>query len=288
MQNTTKMNLFEQIVMAVNEELGISSLVSKTAKNIVSMIGKDAMKNGTLTGQKSGTIKGVNVFGETIEIYYTVYCVDSSNVKLVRPRWTGAFNADLKRLTTSVIYLTDKNEFIDLDGTTQHELEHMYQSSLHGKSLISKTGTRKIYNAAKKLMNSSDYFEQIVGYSVYYANKFEQNAYANTVYRMLMNSGTLSPMDYIKETGMYKNIKIIEEQLGRDTQYFVQSVENICVSNFGRHYNWWKNLTKKMISKFLNQIGKAIAKYEKDREGELIDPNVVMNKLPQFTKEEDE
>ena len=43
-----------------------------------------------------------------------------------------------------------------------------------------------------------------------------------------------------------------------------------------------------MISKFLNQIGKAIAKYEKDREGELIDPNVVMNKLPQFTKEEDE
>ena len=282
------MNLFEQIVMAVNEELGISSLVSKTAKNIVSMIGKDAMKNGTLTGQKRGTINRVNVFGETIEICYTVYCVDSANVHLVRPRWTGAFNSELKRLTTSVIYLTDKNEFIDLDGTTQHELEHMYQSSLHGKSLISKTGTRKIYNAAKKLMNSSDYFEQIVGYSVYYANKFEQNAYANTVYRMLMNSGTLSPMDCIKETGMYKNIKIIEEQLGRDTKYFVQSVENICVSNFGRHYNWWKNLTKKMISSFLTQIGKAIAKYEKDREGELVDPNVVISELPQFTKEEDE
>lgn len=282
------MNLFEQIVMAVNEELGISSLVSKTAKNIVSMIGKDAMKNGTLPGQKSGAIKGVNVFGETIEIYYTVYCVDSANVRLVRPRWTGAFNQELKRLTTSVVYVTDKNEFIDLDGTTQHELEHMYQTSLHGKSLIGKKSTRKIYNAAKNLMNSSDYFEQIVGYSVYYANKFEQNAYANTVYRMLMNSGTLSPMEYIKETGMYKNIKIIEEQLGRDTQYFVQSVENICVSNFGHHYNWWKNLTKKMISRFLNQIGRAIVKYEKDREGELVDPNVVINKLPQFTKEEDE
>lgn len=282
------MNLFEQIVMAVNEELGISSLVITTAKNIVSMIAKDASKNGSLTGQKTGKINGVNIFGETIEICYTIYCVTSENAKLVRPKWTGGYNSELKRLTTSVLYLTDKNEFIDLDGTTQHELEHMYQTSLSGKSLINRAGTRKIYVAAKKLMNSGDYFEQIVGYSVYYANKFEQNAYANTIYRMLMDNGVLNPMDYIKETGMYKNIKIIEEQLGRDTKYFVQSVENICVSNFGRHYNWWKNLTKKMISSFLTQIGKAIAKYEKDREGELVDPNVVISELPQFTKEEDE
>jgi len=283
------MDLFEQIVQAVNEELGISDLVTKTANNIFSMIAKDKKGKPLIGNKKTGSIKGVNLFGKAIDINYKLYFVDTNEeAKSLPIKWSGGYDDDNKALNTTVVYVRDENRYIDYGGTLQHEIEHAYQTSKHGKNLLTKTSSKKIYNAAHRLTNSRDYFEQVVGYSVYYANKFERDAHENSYYRVIMDNPSEDPFEIIKGTSVYKNLMIINNQLNNDTPYFIQSVENICMTNFGKHFNWWKNLTKRMINDYLTKIGKVIVKAKKDRDGELVDPNTVISQPPQFIKEENE
>ncbi len=53
----------------------------------------------------------------------------------------------------------------------------------------------------------------------------------------------------------------------------ISQLKNACQKNFNRHYNWWVNIAKKVVSAYTNKIGKIIAKAEKDMEGDLIDHN---------------
>lgn len=282
------MELFEEITMMVNEELGISNLVTQTTNNIINMIAQKSGKILSVGYNKSGCINGVNIFGKKIDIYYTVYFVKTINdVNSIKCTWSGGYNDEHNRLTTSIVYIEDENRFVDYMGTTQHELEHIYQTVMNKKNLISAPKTKKIYIAAKELMKSSDFFEQVVGYSIYYANKFEGDGYANSFYKMISDNPQKNPMDIIKETTMFKNIKIINDVIEQNKPYAIQAIENISVAKFGKHFNWWKNLTKRIISNYYTKIGKVIAKIEKERQGELVDPNMAITKLPQFMKEED-
>lgn len=282
------MNLFEEIVMAVNEELGISNLVTETANNIISMIAQKSGRKLASGNHKSGSIGGVNIFGKKIDVYYTVYYVKSINdVQSIKCTWAGGFNDDLNRLQTTIVYLEDEDRYIDYTGATQHEVEHIYQTAKNKKNLIAAPKTKKIYVAAKNLMSSSDFFEQVVGYSVYYANKFEGDGYANTYYRMISDDASRPPMEIVQETTVFKNLKIIENIVERDTPYARQAIENVCTDKFGKHFNWWRNLTKRMISNYFTKIGKVIAKVEKERQGGLVDPNMVITQPPKFIKDDE-
>lgn len=282
------MNLFEQIVMAVNEELGISNLVTETANNIISMIVQKSGRKLASGDYKSGSIGGVNIFGKKIDVYYTVYYVKSINdVRSIKCTWPGGFNDDLNRLQTTIVYVEDEDRYIDYTGTTQHEVEHIYQTAKNKKNLIAAPKTKKIYVAAKNLMSSRDFFEQVVGYSVYYANKFEGDGYANTYYKMISDDSSRPPMEIVQETTVFKNLKIIENVVERDTPYARQAIENVCMDKFGKHFNWWRNLAKRMLSNYFTKIGKVIAKVEKERQGELVDPNKAITHPPKFIKDDE-
>lgn len=281
------MELFEQIVQAVNEELGISDLVSQTTDNLISMVDKRIAKNSE--GQQQGEIKGVSLFGVKVDVQYTVFVVKTAkDAESVKCLWPGRYSEFHKVLIITLVYIMDEDRFVDFAGTAQHELEHVYQSEIIKKSLISAPKTKKIYKAATNLMKRGGYNEQIVGYSVYYANKFERDAYENSLYRTIMDNPTQDPLEVVKRTTLYNNLRIINNQLENITPYLTQLIENICMDNFGKHFNWWKNLTKKMISNYLTKIGKVIAKAEKDRAGGLVDPNIGIKELPKFKNEEDE
>ena len=283
------MELFEEIVMAVNEELGISDLVTQTSNNIISMIAQKSGRKLSAGNQKSGSINGVNIFGKKIDIYYTVFFVKSiDDVNTINCIWSGGYNDDLNRLTTTIVYVEDENRYVDYTGTTQHELEHIYQTVKAKKNLLSVPKTTKIYVAAKNLMRSKDFFEQVVGYSVYYANKFERDGYANTYYRMILDDPKRPPIEIIKETSVFKNLKIINDVIDRNTPYAIQAIENICMGRFGKHFNWWKNLSKRTISNYFTKVGKVIAKIEKERQGGLVDTNKTITPLPQFIKEDND
>ena len=282
------MELFEEIVMAVNEELGISDVVTNTTNEIISLISKDGKKKPLFKNKKNGEIKGFNLFGKKILIKYALYFVDSiDDIKKLKIAWSGSYNDTTRTLETTVVYCKKENKYIDYVGSTQHEVEHAYQTSKTRKSLVSKNSTGKMYMKAKSLMRTNEYAKQVVGYTIYYACKFEKDAYENSVYKMISDNWEKDPIEILKGTTIYQNLKIISNQANMVSPGWEQTIENICVKEFGRHFKWWQNLAKKTVSGYMRKFGKMIAKVEKDRGADrLTGPNSVITEMPRFIEEE--
>ena len=267
------MELFEEIVQLVKEELGISEIVKNTTNNIMSVTLKDKKGKPLFKNKRSGIIENFNLFGKSTRIEYDVYFVrDKSEINSLGLFNLGSYNGKTNTLKVTLVFVRNENRYTDLEGTLQHEVEHAYQESRSGKSLITPKNT-DTYIKANRLMQSNDDYEKLVGCTLYLANKFEKDGKINGLYKEIMDNWGKAPIDVVKETAIYKNISAIKQYIDNEIPSIEGEIENVCQKNFNRHYNWWKNIAKKTVSAYTNKIGKIIAKAEKDREGDLIDYN---------------
>ena len=263
------MELFEEIARLVKEELGISDTVTMTVKDIMSAIMKNKKGKPLFKNKRTGLVKDFDLFGKKTDILYDIYFIrDKSEIDSLGLTDLGSYNDYSNVLKTTLVFVRDENRYIDLDGTLQHEVEHAYQISRSGKPLITPKSA-DIYVKAERLMDSYDMFEKVVGWTLYLANKFEKDGKMNGLYQTIMDNWGKAPLDVVKETHIYQTVSTIKTYI--DYEEGKERIESICQKNFNRHYNWWNNLAKKMVSAYMNKIGKIVAKVEKDREGELID-----------------
>lgn len=255
-------NLITEIKKSINEELGISRMVTTETNELISNIVKNAKDKLKHNNIKNGTFD-TTVFGVPLTVEYQIlYMNDISDVSSFNVVNPGFSNINF--LSTTICYIKKQNQYIDYDGTTQHELEHVYQELMSGRNFSSKEKSKNIYITAVKLAKSTDVFEKIVGYVVYYANKFEKDAFMHEIYRQLMDNWQIDPFETIKKSVVYRNVNVIDNIINNLTDYQLQKIEEIISFNFNKQFNWWLNIAKKVVKAYTNKVGKVIVKAQND------------------------
>lgn len=280
------MELFEKITRLVKEELGISELVKIETQKLIDKIVTDSNKMSFQVF--SGKFKTL-LFGKIIDIIYQIKIVNNeSELKLLKIPNAGSVSVDNSVLKTTIVYMADKQQYFDYNGTTEHEVKHVFQLANSGKKFLAKNKTQSMYKTALMLTDMDDYYEQVVGWTIYYACKFERDAFVSALYRRIIDNWSETPIEVIKQTNLYKNLKIISDEADRETTTSAQRIDDVCEKYFGKHYKWWKNTAKQTVSGYLTKIGKVLAKVEKDRDGELTTPDKIITGYPKFNKEDKE
>ena len=204
------MELFEEITQLVKEELGISETVKDVTNSIMSAIIKAKNGKPLFKNKISGTIKDFGLFGKSTTIEYDIYYVrDRSEINSLGLFNLGSHNNKTNTLKTTLVFVRNENRYIDLDGTLQHEVEHAYQESRSGKPLITPKNSN-VYVKADRLMQSSNRYEKLVGWTLYLANRFEKDGKMNGLYKEIMDNWGKAPIDVVKESNIYQNISAIK------------------------------------------------------------------------------
>jgi len=260
------MTLFEEITQEINEELGISQLVTNTTNILINNIVKNS-KSIPNNSIKQGCLKQYNLFGEKYDVFYTLYFFNTIKEKEEFSYIDAGNTTNNKEIHVIICYIKEINKYIDYKGSTQHELEHTYQIIKSGKYLLTPQNITT-YTKAKNLITigitNNNLFEALVGFTVYYNNRFEKDGYANDIYRQIIDNKFKNPIDIVKKTDTFNNILIIEKYLNNDSIYVKQVIDNIVSNTFGKHYKWWYNMAKNVVKNYKTKIGKIIVKAQKD------------------------
>lgn len=267
------MELINEIKQIVKEELGISEEVKKHVSEIFKQIiwearlrGK-AEKPNVKTGefqyfvQKDDSVDGLAGINVIYKVIYLDSILDLDNDEYMGSSdFLGPNNFNL---FTTVIYDRSKNKYIDFEGTLQHEFEHIFQQMHAGKPALHKDSTRLIYNKANALINNpSTNAEKIVGYAVYYNTKFEKDAYANDLYKTIMDNPKDNPYEIVKNNIVYRNVEVIKRSvLERDNR---KAFEPIVADTFGKTYKWFLRITEHMVDAYMKKVGKVLVKAMED------------------------
>ena len=260
-------NLLTEIKEKLYEELGVADVVSTASSNLLSEIIKHSK---TVPSEKYGFKHGeFNYLFEnnTINVFYDLYYVSTyDDIVYSTPSNRGSsnkINNNVYGLKVTIVYVRDINQYIDFNGNLQHELEHIYQMIKSGKHLLSKRDSHIFYEKANILKGFSDIYCQIVGTVVYYACKFEKDAFVNAIYRQIMNNPNVNPYETLQSTITYKNINVIKKYV-LDSEILKDKYANIVKKNFGKNYQWFYNLANKVVKTYINKIGKVYAKAYND------------------------
>lgn len=267
------MGLIKEIKQVVNEELGISQEVKEHVDNIFKLIINDAKSKVKYPGLlisypyvKTGKlIYNIQYFRLLeITVYYKILYLkdlqEFNNTDYVAgEQWVDENHLILQ---TTIIYDKSKNKYIDYEGSLQHEFEHVFQEIKSGKQILSNQTSKKIYTTAVTLIDSGKKFESLVGYVVYYANRFERDAFVNDTYKIIMGNESENPYSVLKNTITYKNIKAIKYAvIDNDNR---QKIEPIVKSYFNKSYNWFYNMAVKTVKEYTNKMGKMMVKVIND------------------------
>ena len=265
------MDLLTEIKNTVNEEYGISDVVNLETRKIINTIKSYKPKNSkqTINGFPSseGKISDYNFLNSKIDLYFRIYYIkDNNQIELINDINPGYTNFDENTqkyyLTTTVI--CNKGNFIDYNGTTEHEVDHLFKIKKTGKMPLIKPTSKDIYQKARNLIIKNDFYSQIVGYVIYYNNKFEKDAFASEIYRIIMDNPHSEPFETVEKNVTFKNIKIINTFIENITTENINEIENILLNNFNKHFRWWHNMAKNVVKMYITKIGKVIAKAQKD------------------------
>jgi len=255
-------NLITEIKKVINEELGISRTVVKETNMLIANIVKNAKEQNKQNNIKKGIFRTF-VFSFPIEVEYQIfYLNDSTDIKKLNLVNPGNFKNNY--LTTTLCYLRNQNRYVDYNGTTQHEIEHLFQEMKSSKDLLNNDKSKKMYNTATKLAKSTDAFEKIVGYVIYYNNKFEKDAFINEIYKQIMDNWQIDPFETVKNTIVYKNINTIDKVTNTLTPNQKEKINEILNTTFNKTFNWWYNMAKNVVKTYTNKIGKTIIKAQND------------------------
>ena len=262
------MELLKEIKRLVKEELGISDEVKEHVSKIFKDIITDAKIRGknekpnVKTGQFVYRIDDVSICVK----YKVMYLNDMSEFDTTEYVASSDFlNRKYLNLVTTLVYDRSQNKYIDFDGTLQHEFEHIYQQMKSGKPLTVRRTSNEIYEQACELIHDGNTnLERVVGYAVYYNCKFEKDAYANDMYKNIMDNELDDPYTIVKNSLTYRNVNAIKHVvLDKDNS---EKIAPIVKNVFGKTYNWFHRIATHMVKEYNKKIGKALTKAIKDIE----------------------
>lgn len=263
MKSYNKNNLITEIKKSINEELGISKMVTNETNSLISTIINDSKKQPKQNNMKNGLFDTM-VFGVPISVQYQIFYVNSyqdiNTLNIVNP---GNLTDD-NFIVTTLCYIKDQNKYIDYDGSTQHEVQHMYQELMSGKDLLENPKIKNMYTTAIKLAKSTNAFEKFVGFTIYYGSKFEKDAFMNEMYKQIMDNWQINPFETIKKTVVYRNINAIKNVIGNLTEYQKTKLQETVQFYFNKNLNWFLTIANKIVKTYTNKIGKIIIKAQND------------------------
>lgn len=261
------MDVLNEIRNKINEELGVSDIVSEASNSILFLIIKH---NKTLPRNnfKTGNFKYL-FQGKTINVSYDLYYVENKKNAYATVPSNKAFSRKIDKTTyilkTSVVYIKEINEYIDYNGSIQHEMEHIYQMIKSGTPLLKKQNSINFYQIANQIIRNGDLYRKIVGTVIYYACKFEKDAFVNGIYKQIIDNPYSNPYEILKQTTTYQNIQVINKYV-IETNVYQSKYEEIVSKYFNKNYKWFYNLTNKVVKEYINKIGKVLMKAKQDIE----------------------
>ena len=263
MKSYNKNNLITEIKKSINEELGISKIVTNETNSLISTIINDSKKQPKQNNMKNGLFDTM-VFGVPISVQYQIFYVNSyQDIKTLNIVNPGTLTDD-NFIVTTLCYIKDQNKYIDYDGSTQHELQHLYQELMSGKDLLENPKIKNIYTTAIKLAKSTNAFEKFVGFTIYYGSKFEKDAFMNEIYKQVMDNWQINPFETIKKTVVYRNINTIKNVIDNLTEYQKAKLQETIQFYFNKNLNWFITIANKIVKTYTNKIGKIIIKAQND------------------------
>lgn len=263
MKSYNKNNLITEIKKSINEELGISKMVTNETNSLISTIINDSKKQPKQNNMKNGLFDTM-VFGVPISVQYQIFYVNSyQDIKTLNIVNPGTLTDD-NFIVTTLCYIKDQNKYIDYDGSTQHELQHLYQELMSGKDLLENPKIKNMYTTAIKLAKSTNAFEKFVGFTIYYGSKFEKDAFMNEMYKQIMDNWQINPFETIKKNVVYKNVNTIKNVIDNLTEYQKTKLQETVKFYFNKNLNWFITIANKIVKTYTNKIGKIIIKAQND------------------------
>lgn len=264
MQNIT----FKQDVKnAMFEELSISNEVVNASNDIIKKIIKDSKKQPR--AQKKTGLFEYSFKKNIIDVNYALmYFANIDELQADdEVKHENAFSRkdDVNRYTlkATIVYIADQNKYIDYNGELQHELHHIFQMISKGEDLITLEKDSSIYNCACSLMNSNDIIEKMVGFTFYYSFKFEEDAYANNIYKdILTYYPSKSIEEIIENNPVYGNLKIIKNAI--DDIFYAIRINKVVKKHFKKTYTWFYDLVNSVYSKYIKKLGRVLVKVKKE------------------------
>ena len=262
----------------LKEELSISTDVNNITLKIKSILGNDYKKNYSNPNNykliddkltKQVFYNDVDVKYQDIVIKITYYVLESNNNELIS-YYKSRFNSKTQLSNFHLkLYLTSYDGVINWiinSMSIQHEVEHLFQYYKKNKPLLP-IEKMKEYHALNLLTNSNDFYEQIIGHTYYYYVKVERNAIINGLYRKIMdmsnNGATFNPLDIIKDTPFYDNIKTIKEVIINSKNY--PEIEKRLIP-YNKTLKSFLRLANRMVDEYTKAFGRLLYKVKKDIE----------------------
>ena len=265
-----------EIKNSLYEEMGISKEVTNISNDILSSIIKDSKTIPYNDIKKHNFIYEYN--GNKIYVDYTLYYVldeDSINTVIKHDNINTFGESDRKSkniyyLKTTVFYQRDINKYVDYNGTIQHEFEHIYQMIKSGKHLLSNVITKDIYTTADYLRHKSDIISKLIGYTIYYNNRFEQDAFANGLYKKIMDNPTSNPYDILQQDVTYKNVLTIKKYILENNTYQT-TIDTVVQKQFNKTYKWFHKIAENMVKTYIRKMSRTLLKAQNDKKTSPLD-----------------
>lgn len=258
---------------AINEELGISDILKRSAYNAIEEIKKDIPYrrvqpiNADGGSCRKGSIKCL-LNGSPITVNYTLYnFIDKiykdnamRTIKLVNN------NNGIDTVNISIISIDNYVDTSTYQDTIFHELEHLFQQKQAGKSF---SGLDLYHHAIfikdRTKVNS---MPRALAECIYLGQSFEQDAYVNGMYADLKEKAKkyedvrrLAPT-----TEAYQAMLLFSDYIYVVKKY-KSDAENMWSMHFGKYgvsFDSFYNKLDKALRRFTTKIGKVIIKVQKD------------------------
>lgn len=285
-------NTLNEIVSIINEERGISDVVSNLTFRIKNTI-INAIKNSKSlpinydeVTFKKGILEEFSFNNKNITIKQIYYSFATNEILNKFPYKIPSSNC--KKLTNNsyilnITIVTINGNFIltNVMETIQHELEHIWETS----NMQHSYKNMNLYEYSNQLLKEQNEYKKAIGIILYLSQKWEQRAYANGVYQYLINHKYPEHSRLnIKETQLYgglinlkKSVKLLQSMTEPYQHPFARSVLIILKNNFDIQFEQLIDIGKKTIENIIRILGRTLSKVEdnlsKKEKGEVLFPN---------------
>jgi hypothetical protein len=241
------MSFAENIKQIINEELSISLNVEKVSLKI-----RDAIldKCTNIVSQCYNNVKykeghiTYNIFDIDYDIHFKVYTNidDTYSEKLYGCIYISEHRMDLNLCKINGISFAPKFENIIF-----HEVEHIYQYSLHKRDYLSDIKTLKLYNKILEIINiHNNENDLIIANALFMSFEFEQDAMVHGLYGTLMNTNK----EYLYDTYLHTD----EHAFLEDMNYVLEHKDELDYTIFNISKNKIISLIKNQYKRYLNKL----------------------------------
>lgn len=255
-----------KILSYINEERGIARVVYQATNTIWNSIMQRYQNDGSEQGELN-----VNLFNERVRIIWRFYRFNTKE-----QRETHSLSNNMARngdgswtITFTFSMLQGKIDVPESMESIQHELEHLWERI--NKPTPYKD--RKLYDYAKKLLNSDFVFDNCIGSIIYASRDWEHRAFANGVYGYLVNANNGKDcLQNLENTRQYKLLDRLIQDVGmiksaagtwRNYPRAEQTISNL-VNKFGIGFEDIVKLGESGIESVRRSLYRAYAKAKDD------------------------